>query len=91
MKRLKYSATITAVLGVLAAIALVFLYLALSDIADSGTGHKLEWYISGMSLIALSAFTISTFITLALFLKTLRVSERLTVETHLDDVDKKDI
>lgn len=84
MKKMKFSATVTAVLGLLSIVALILLFLALSDIADSGTALKTEWYIAGLCIIVLSAFTISTFITLAFFLKTLRVSERLTVETHMD-------
>lgn len=74
MKRLRLYATITAVLGFFAILALIFLYLTLSEISDSGTTYKLEWYIAGTCLIVQAAFIISTFATLGYFLKT---SERL--------------
>lgn len=84
MKKLKFFATVTAILGFLAVLALILLYLALSDITDSAANLKLEWYVAGTCLIILGAFTVSTFIMLGFFLKTLRISERLTIESHLN-------
>ncbi len=90
MKKLKFFATVTAILGFLSVLALIFLYLDLSDIADIRITPKLEWYVTGSCLIILSAFTISTFIMLGFFVKTLRISERLTIETRLSsDVNSK--
>lgn len=89
MKKLKFFATVTAILGFLAVLALIFLYLALSDNADSGTKLKLEWYVAGTCLIILGTFIISTFITLGFFLKTLRISERLTIESLNSEVKSK--
>ena len=80
MKRLRLSATITAILGFFSILALIFLFMALSDIADSITTHKLEWYVAGSCLIVIGAFTISTFITLANFLKSSDKLIKLTTD-----------
>jgi hypothetical protein len=69
MKSLRMSATITAILGFLSVIALIMLFLALSDIADHEPNLTLEWYISGICIFILGAFTISTFFTLGFLFK----------------------
>lgn len=74
MKKLRFSATVTAILGFFAVISIILLFLALSDIADTGTTFRLEWYVAGICLIVLTAFTISVFVTLSYLLKT---SDRL--------------
>jgi hypothetical protein len=86
MKRLRLSATITAILGFFSILALIFLFMVLSDIADSITTHELEWYVAGSCLIVIGAFTISTFITLAYFLKT---SDKLIKLTTDPEWEKK--
>lgn len=73
MKKLIFSAICTAVLGFLSVLALILLYLALSDIANHEPNLTLEWYIAGVSIIILSAFTISTFVTLGFLLKYLKI------------------
>jgi len=75
MKKLIFSATLTAALGFLSVIALILLYLSLADIANHEPDLTLEWYISGVSLIILSAFTISTFVTLAFLLKEIKIGK----------------
>ena len=50
-------------------LGLILLSLALSDIADRNEDLTLEWYIAGITIVILSAFTISTFISLRLILK----------------------
>jgi len=75
MKKLIFSATFTAGFGVLSVISLVLLYKALSDIANHEPDLTLEWYITGICLIILCAFTLSTFITLGFLLKYLRIRE----------------
>lgn len=74
MKRLRLSATVTAVLGLFSILSLVFLFVALSDIADNEAASSLEWYVAGVCLIILTAFTISVFVTLGYLLK---MSDRL--------------
>ncbi len=69
MKSLRMSATITVILGFLSVIALIMLFLALSDIADQEPDLTLEWYVSGICIFILSAFTISTFFTLGFLFK----------------------
>ena len=69
---MKLSATITAFLGFLSVLAMVMLFLALSDIANHESDVTLEWYITGICIIILSAFTVSTFITLGLLFKSLK-------------------
>ena len=72
MKKLIFSATVTAALGFLSVISLILLYLALSNIANHEPDLTLEWYIAGICIVIFSAFTISTFVTLGFFLKYLR-------------------
>jgi uncharacterized membrane protein len=69
MKKLRFSATCTAILGFLSVLAMIFLFLALADISHQEPDLTLEWYIAGISMIILSAFIISTFITLGLLFK----------------------
>ena len=75
MKKLIFSAICTAVLGFFSVLALILLYLALSDISNHESDLTLEWYIAGVSIIILSAFTISTFVTLGFLLKYLKISD----------------
>lgn len=77
MKSLRISASITGVLGFLSVIALILLFLALSDIADQEANLTLEWYISGISILILSAFTISTFVTLGFLVKSKALSNEI--------------
>lgn len=67
--KLKISATITMILGFLSVLALILIYLALSDIAHGGEDLKLEWYAVGVSLLIISTFTVSTFFTLGFLMK----------------------
>jgi len=69
MKNLKISATITLVLGGLAILAVIFLFLALSDIAHNEPDLSLEWRIAGISMMVLGIFIISTFTTIGLLLR----------------------
>jgi len=75
MKKLRISTEITAILGFLSVLALIFLYLALSDIANHEANQTLEWYVTGICMIVLGFFTISTFVTLGFILKSMRISE----------------
>jgi hypothetical protein len=69
MKKFKFSATVTTILGFLSVLALIFLFLALSDIAHHEEDLTLEWYVTGVCMIILATFTISTFVTLGFGLK----------------------
>lgn len=80
MKKLKVSATITAVLGLCAVLALIFLYLTLSDIEKMKPDLKLEWLISDICFIVLSAFTLSTLITLGYLLRSFDRIIKLTTD-----------
>ncbi|HLN56494.1 MAG TPA: hypothetical protein VK207_10900 [Bacteroidales bacterium] len=82
MKKLRLSASVTAVLGFFAVLSLIFLFLALSDIAD-GNGRVVEWYIAGICLIILSAFTLSVFVTLSYLLRTSDKLLNLTTDTGI--------
>jgi hypothetical protein len=90
MKNLKISALVTAVLGFFAVFAIIFLFLSLSDIADTGTTMVLEWYVAGTCLVILSAFTISALVTLGLLLKVLNTSEIIDLMTDYDLKRSKD-
>jgi hypothetical protein len=83
MKRLKLSATITAVLGFFSVIALIFLYLALADIAHKETVSGTEWHIAVICMIVLTIFTISVFVTLTYLLKTSSRLINLTTDTGI--------
>ena len=72
MKKFKLSVTVTAILGFLSVFALIFLFLALSDIADMEEDLTLEWYVAGVCQIILGTFTISTFVTLGFVIKYFR-------------------
>jgi len=63
MKKLKLSATVNSILGAISILALILMFLALSDIADNAGNSSLEWYITGTSMILLGVFTISSFVT----------------------------
>ena len=69
MKNLKISAAITLVLGILATMATLFMFLALSDIANNEPDLSLEWRIVGISMIITGVFIISTFTTIGILLK----------------------
>ena len=74
MKKLRISTEITAILGFLSVLALIFLFLALSDISHE-TNQRLEWYVTGICMTVIAFFTISTFVTLGFILKSMRISE----------------
>lgn len=70
VRKLRISASITTIIGFLSVLAMIFLYLALADIAHMEEDLSLEWHIAGVCIIILGAFIISTFITLGLLFKT---------------------
>lgn len=72
LKKLKISATITVIMGILSAIAVLLTYLALCDIASHEPDQKLEWYIVGIGLMIWSIFIISTLVTSILLFSFLR-------------------
>ncbi len=68
MKRLGILVTITFILSILSALALILQYLALADIAKE-PNSILEWRIVGVCMLILAGFVISTFATLIVLLK----------------------
>jgi len=70
IRKLRLSATVTTILGLISVIAIIFLFLALADIAQMEEDLSLEWRVAGVCIIFLSAFIISTFITLSMLFKT---------------------
>ncbi len=64
VKKLRISATITVILGIVSAIAVLFTYLALCDIANYEPNQTLEWYMVGVGLLIWIAFIISTLVTM---------------------------
>lgn len=83
MKRLRFFATVTAILGFFAVISLIFLFMSLADIG-TGTTFRLEWYVAGLCLVILTAFTISVFVTLGYLLKTSDRLINLTTDTGIN-------
>jgi hypothetical protein len=73
MNNLRFSATVTAILGFLSVIALIVLFLALTDIANHEPDQTLEWYLAGICIFVLGIFTLSTFVTLGFLLKYIRL------------------
>jgi hypothetical protein len=69
MRTLIQSAIINAVLAALSVFAIIFLFLALSDIANHEQDLTLEWYIAGICLFILGLFIVSTIVTLVLLFK----------------------
>lgn len=78
MKALKFSAIVNAILGSIAVLALIFLFLALSDIAEGSSNSSLEWYIAGICMIILSIFTISSFVATTYTLKYFRTNKKVS-------------
>ena len=64
VRKLKISATITLVIGILSAIVVLFTYLALCDIANHESNLTLEWYMVGVGLMIWIALIISTLVTI---------------------------
>lgn len=64
LKKLRVSATITVVLGILSAIAVMLTYLALCDIANHEPNQTLEWYMVGVGLLIWIAFIVSTLVSM---------------------------
>lgn len=77
MKYLRISIATTAVLGSLSVLSLVSLLLALSDIAKQTEDLTLKWYVSGISIIILGLFTVSTFVTILFILRYLDEGNRM--------------
>ncbi|MDP3914775.1 MAG: hypothetical protein Q8R96_13670 [Bacteroidota bacterium] len=63
-EKLETSAIITLVLGIFSAIALLFTFLALCDIANHEPDQTLEWYMVGVGLMIWVAFIVSTLVTI---------------------------
>jgi len=82
MKKLRISATVTTILGALSVLAIFLLTMALSDIADKGEDLTLEWYITGICIMILGAFTISTFTTMGLLLKHVRLTDAVSARIN---------
>lgn len=61
---LRISTTITGFLAFLSIAAIVFLYLALCDIAKNEQDLTLEWYLAGICMIVIGAFILSTLVTI---------------------------
>lgn len=85
MKKLRVSATITAILGALSGIALILMFLALSDIADPSEPVGTEWKVVGISMIVIAVFIISTFVTIGFLLKSLRLTDAITSTAGLEN------
>ncbi len=68
-RKLKFSVTLTLILGIVSAMFIILLYLALADIGHGGEDLTLEWHIAGISLIVLGVFIISTFVTIGYLMK----------------------
>lgn len=83
MKKLRLSATVTAVLGFLAVLSLIFLFLALSDITHAGTAQAAEKFVAVICLVILTAFTLSVFIMLGYLLRTSDRLINLTTDTGI--------
>lgn len=64
LKKLKVSATITVILGIISPIAVMLTYMALCDIANHETDQTLEWYMVGVGLLIWIAFSISTLVSM---------------------------
>jgi uncharacterized membrane protein len=69
MKALKLSASFTAIMGFLAALSLVLLFLALTDISHGEADQTLEWQVAGICMIVSGIFIVSVFVTLILLAK----------------------
>ena len=69
MKKLKIAVNVTFALALISVVALIFQFLALADIAQNKEDLKLEWQITGISMMILGVFIISTIVTLGMFFR----------------------
>ena len=69
MKKLKIAINVTFALALISVVALILQFLALADIAQNKEDLKLEWYITGISMMILGVFIISTLVTLGMLFK----------------------
>jgi uncharacterized membrane protein (UPF0182 family) len=82
MKRLRLSAAITAVLGLVSIPSVVYLYFEFLDLSEKTIRHvRINHILTIASLVVLGIFIISTFITLGYFLKTSHKLLNLTVDS----------
>jgi hypothetical protein len=84
MKKLRLSATITAFLGFFSAISLILLFFVFGDMLHHGMAHRYEWYMAGICLLILAAFTLSVFIMLGYLLRTSDRLINLTTDTGIN-------
>ena len=68
MNKLRISATVTSIFGFLSLIALIVMFLALSDISKE-PDTSLEWKVVQVSWIIILIFIISVFFTMGYLLK----------------------
>jgi hypothetical protein len=68
-RKLRFSVTLTLVLGIISVLFIILLFLALADIGHGGEDLTLEWHIAGISIIVLVVFVISTFVTIGYLMK----------------------
>ena len=85
MKKLRISATTTMILGALSVIAMISMFLALCDIADPTEPVRTEWRVVGISMIVLSAFIISTFVTIGYLLKSINLTNAMAVSAAAEN------
>lgn len=84
MKKLRLSATVTAILGFFAVLSIIFLFIAMSDIQGKGASFRTEWYVACACLIIITAFTLSVFVTLGYLMKTSDRLINLTTDTGIN-------
>lgn len=84
MKKLRIAATVTLILGALSVIAMISMFLALCDIADPTEPVRTEWKVVGISMIVLSTFIISTFVTIGYLLKSIKLTNTMAVNASAD-------
>lgn len=83
IKKLHTAVTVTAIMSFLAILALVMLYLALSDIAKGGQDLKLEWFVVGLTFFIFVVFIISVAVTIALLFPMPGFFRKKKEEKHL--------
>lgn len=69
MNKLKIAINVTFALALISVIALILQFLALVDIAQNKEDLKLEWQITGISMMILGVFIISTIVTFGMLFR----------------------
>ncbi|HEX2921694.1 MAG TPA: hypothetical protein VHO50_11075 [Bacteroidales bacterium] len=84
MKRLRLAAWVTAILGFLSILSLLYLFCSIFNLVDLFASPDVDLYIDGACLLVLSVFTVSVYVMLGYLLNTSDRLINLTTDTGIN-------